>query len=94
MSNNKSFKTFEAFINEVNEEAEGSMYLQQLQDIASNATKLREMIKPDDDLEAWVQNKIAIAHQNLDGILSHYKSESGEGVSAAAGETTSMNLTA
>lgn len=86
-------KKYSDFINKVNEEEEGRMYLQDLQEIATFAQQIREMIKPDEDLEAWVQDKITIAHHNMDAILGYYKSQKQE-TTPGPGESTSMNLSA
>lgn len=87
-----SIQSFSEFLTKVNEEEEGKMYLSDLQEISTFAQKIREMISPDEDLEAWVQDKITIAHHNMDAILGYYKSKDGGGESAATGEVTSMNM--
>ena len=87
-------KSYSEFLNSrVNEEEEGKMYLNDLQEIASFAAQIREMIAPEDELEAWVQDKITIAHHNMDAILGYLKSQEKGGTnSAATGATTTMNL--
>lgn len=84
-------KTYSEFFGRVNEEEEGKYYLQDLQEIATFAQQIREMIDPKDDLEAWVQDKITIAHHNMDAILGYFKSQKKE-VAPGPGEQTSMNL--
>jgi hypothetical protein len=56
---------------QMNEEAEGVMYKKRLSDIIENSKKLLKVIQDNDDLEAWVQDKITIADHNLDAILSY-----------------------
>jgi len=84
-------KSYDKFIGKLNEEAEGKMYLQNLEEIATNARKIRELIQPEEDLEAWVQDKITIAHHNMDAILGYYNSKSAE-KPGVPGEKTSMLL--
>ena len=68
----KNIKTFEDFVSaSVNEEQEGHMYKQKLQEIVKNATEIDSILKGDEDLEAWVQDKITIANHNMDAILSY-----------------------
>jgi hypothetical protein len=86
-------KSYKEFIKTVNEEEEGRMYLDNLQEIASFASQIREMIAPEDELEAWVQDKITIAHHNMDAILGYLKSlEKGGTNSVSQGGSTNMNL--
>jgi hypothetical protein len=87
-----SIKTYSDFFKKVNEEEEGKMYLNNLQEISTYAAEIREMIDPTADLEAWVQDKITIAHHNMEAIRNYYKSESGEKVEAAPGTSQSTNL--
>lgn len=76
----KNIKTFEDFVSnkentkDVNEEAEGKMYKKRLEDIAANAEKLLSVISDEEDLEAWVQDKITIADHNMEAILGYYDS--------------------
>jgi len=77
----KNIKTFEDFVNgssKTNEEAEGKMYKQKLQDIAANAQKFMEMVGDDEDLEAWVQDKITIADHNMEAILGYAEANKGK----------------
>ena len=87
-----SIKTYNDFFKKVNEEEEGKMYLNNLQEISTYASEIREMIDPTADLEAWVQDKITIAHHNLEAIRNYYKSESGDKVEATPGTSQSTNL--
>ena len=84
-------QSYEKFIGKINEEEEGKMYLQNLEEIATNARKIRELIQPEEDLEAWVQDKITIAHHNMEAILGYYNSKSGDKPNVP-GEKTSMVL--
>jgi hypothetical protein len=65
----RNIQTFEDFVNtSLKEEAEGSMYKQKLADITKTAAELEKMIANEDDLEAWVQDKITIASHNMQAI--------------------------
>ena len=68
----KAVKNYQEFI--VNEEAEGQMYRTKLENIINNAQELLDCIGNDDDLEAWIQDKITIAEHNMDAILGYMKS--------------------
>jgi hypothetical protein len=72
----------------LNEEEEGKMYLQNLQEIATFAQEIRELIDPKDDLEAWVQDKITVAHHNMDAILGYYNSQKKETTQGAGAQST------
>lgn len=63
---------------QVDEEAEGAMYKVKIKDIISNATKILDMLGNDEDLEAWIQDKITIADHNMDAICGYYGSEKKE----------------
>jgi len=65
-------KSYHEFV--VNEEAEGQMYRTKLENIVNNAQELLNHINNDDDLEAWVQDKITIAEHNMDAILGYMQS--------------------
>ena len=67
----KGIKSYEDFIKE---ETEGVMYKPKLEEIAKYATEIASMLSGDEDLEAWVQDKITIAHHNMDAILGYMKS--------------------
>lgn len=68
MSNIKSFSDFIG----VNEEAEGAMYKTKLEDISNNAQKILQCLQDNEDLESWIQDKITIAHHNMEAILGYY----------------------
>jgi hypothetical protein len=68
----KAVKTYEDFVNKTNEEAEGKMYKQKLKDIISNAQKFMDMLSDEEDMEAWVQDKITIADHNMEAIANYY----------------------
>lgn len=77
----KNIKTFEDFFNgkkataSITEEAEGKMYKQRIKDIASNAQKFLDMLGDEEDMEAWVQDKIVIADHNMEAIVGYYESQ-------------------
>jgi uncharacterized protein YoxC len=73
----KNIKTFEDFSKGMNEEAEGIMYKKKLEEIAQKANEINNMMSDADELESWVQDKITLAHHNMDAILS-YMSKGGE----------------
>lgn len=73
----KSYSEF----SKMNEEAEGGMYLQNIDEIISSAKEIKVLISPEDDLEAWVQDKIVIAHHNMDAILGYLKSKGANDIS-------------
>jgi len=85
----KNIRTFEDFVNhkenvkDVNEESEGKMYKKRLEDIAANAQKILGMISDEEDLEAWIQDKITIADHNMEAIVGYYSSEKKDGVKPA-----------
>ena len=56
-----------------NEEAEGSMYISALEDIISDAQEILGGIGPEEDLPAWVQDKITIAKHNMEAISGYLK---------------------
>ena len=70
----KAVKTYEDFVKKTNEEAEGIMYKQKLKDIISNAQKFMDMLGDEEDMEAWIQDKITIADHNMEAITSYYSS--------------------
>ena len=69
-----AIKTYEDFVKTSGGEPEGGMYRPKLEEIAKNATEISNMIQEGEDLEAWVQDKITIAHHNMDAILGYLKS--------------------
>lgn len=80
----KNIQTFEDFSNghkkttDVNEEAEGRMYKGRVMAIIDNAQKFLDMLGDDEDMDAWVQDKIVIADHNMDAIVGYYQSEKGK----------------
>jgi hypothetical protein len=58
----------------IKEEAEGQYYKPKLEDIIKNAQEILQGIGDKDELDAWVQDKITIAHHNMDAILDYMKS--------------------
>ena len=85
----KSYNEF----HKVNEEEEGRMYLQDLDEISSYAKQIRELVAPQDELEAWVQDKIVIAHHNMDAILGYLKAQEKGGTNSTSPDTgTSVNF--
>jgi hypothetical protein len=57
-----------------NEEAEGAMYMSALENILRNTKEIQNLITPEMDLPAWVQDKITIAEHNMDAISGYLKS--------------------
>jgi hypothetical protein len=69
-------KTFKDFMSSpVNEEAEGGMYINDLKTISDLSNQLSGMINPEEELEAWIQDKITIAKHNMEAIHGYYKSK-------------------
>jgi hypothetical protein len=69
----KTFKEFSK-TNLVTEEAEGMYYKEALTELITKAQEIDSIITDDMELEAWVQDKITIAHHNMDAILGYLKS--------------------
>ena len=69
-------KTFKEFSKStlVTEEAEGMYYKEALTELITKAQEIESMLTDDAELEAWVQDKITIAHHNMDAILGYMKS--------------------
>jgi len=61
--------------NDVDDE-EGSMAKVQLQAMADMATDLYRSIQDNQELEAWVQSKLAVAKDNLTGVYHYMKYKS------------------
>jgi len=72
MSKILKFSDFES--RNLQEEEEGKSYLQKLQNISQQTEKLMELISDNEELEAWVQDKITIAEHNIEAILGYYQS--------------------
>lgn len=58
----------------IKEEAEGQYYKPKLEDIIKNAQEILDSLDDNAELDAWVQDKITIAHHNMDAILGYMKS--------------------
>lgn len=75
----KHLKSFNDFASKpkaaVNEEAEGGMYINELKTISDLSNELSGIINPEEDLEAWVQDKITLAKHNMEAISDYYKSK-------------------
>lgn len=56
-------------------EAEGGMVKAQLKSIIADAQKLHDSIGEGDDLPAWVQNKITLAHHNVEAATEYMTSD-------------------
>ena len=67
----KSYKEYVS--SSTNEEAEGGMYRVKLEEIAKDAQEIASKINDSEDLEAWVQDKITIAHHNMEAIKGYLK---------------------
>jgi len=73
-----SIKTFGEFMDSsVSEEAEGFMYKKALENIIADANRFLSMLEPQQDLEAWVQDKITIAEHNMAAIADYMESIKG-----------------
>lgn len=66
-------KSYNEYVNDVNEEAEGASYKVKLEELSKDAQEILNMIKDEDDLDAWVQDKITIAHHNMEAIKGYMK---------------------
>jgi len=51
---------------------EGGMAIADLKQLAAQAAELAEMIKPDDELEGWVQSKITKASDYIEALHKYY----------------------
>lgn len=60
------------------DEQEGGYYKLKLLNIRSMAEDINELVDEDDDLPAWVQDKITIAEHNMDAILGYLISQNPE----------------
>jgi hypothetical protein len=73
-----SIKTFGEFMDSsVSEEAEGFMYKKALENIIADANRFLSMLEPQQELEAWVQDKITIAEHNMAAIADYMESIKG-----------------
>ena len=60
---------------QANGEAEGGMVKAQLKSIIADAQKLHDSIGEGEDLPAWVQNKITLAHHNVEAATEYMTSD-------------------
>ena len=73
-----SIKTFGEFMDSsVSEEAEGFMYKKALENIIADANRFLSMLESQQELEAWVQDKITIAEHNMAAIADYMESIKG-----------------
>lgn len=59
----------------INEEQEGGMYISYLESIIDYCEYLLDTMKSSDDVPAWIQDKIVIAHHNLEASSNYYDIE-------------------
>lgn len=73
--NMSTVKSYNEYVksSSTNEEAEGGMYRLKLEQIIKDAQEIVSMMNDNDDLEAWVQDKITIAHHNMEAIKGYLK---------------------
>lgn len=57
------------------EEQEGRMVKSALYSIATKAQELHDMLADDQDVEAWVQDKISVSNHSIAAALDYYKHE-------------------
>jgi len=57
------------------EEQEGRMVKSALYSIATKAQELHDMLADDQDVEAWVQDKISVSDHSIAAALDYYKHE-------------------
>ena len=58
---------------------EGDMAKSQLRSIISNAQEVHDMLKDDDDMSEWVQNKITLSADYISTVREYLKNEVNEG---------------
>ena len=83
MKKNEIVNRLSRLISEGYGEKEGASYKLSLEKISEDAMKVNSMIDSEDDLPAWVQDKITIAGHNMEAILGYLESENieeGEGL--------------
>jgi hypothetical protein len=74
------------------EHNEGSMYKLRLDDISQNAQNFNNMIRDDEDLPAWVQDKITLSDHYMEAICDWKKSETGGEVNEDNGKFNVQQL--
>lgn len=68
-------KKFKQMFGEISEEDEGYMYIPKLKQLIMYAQELLDKVRPDADLPAWIQDKITIAHHNLEASSLNFYEE-------------------
>jgi hypothetical protein len=56
---------------------EGEMVISQCKTIVEKATEILKMMKPETQLEAWVQSKITVADDYIGSVYDYLKSNPG-----------------
>jgi len=59
------------------EDMEGEMVISQCKTIVEKATEIIKMMKPETQLEAWVQSKITVADDYIGSVYDYLKSNPG-----------------
>jgi hypothetical protein len=59
------------------EDMEGEMVISQCKTIVEKATEILKMMKPETQLEAWVQSKITVADDYIGSVYDYLKSTPG-----------------
>jgi hypothetical protein len=59
------------------EDMEGEMVISQCKTIIEKATEILKMMKPETQLEAWVQSKITVADDYIGSVYDYLKSTPG-----------------
>lgn len=59
------------------EDMEGEMVISQCKTIVEKATEIMKMMKPETQLEAWVQSKITVADDYIGSVYDYLKSNPG-----------------
>lgn len=64
---------------QIDEEPEGHMYIARLHRMKDFIEEILNNITPDEDLDAWVQDKITMSYQNLEGVSLYLSGEEESG---------------
>lgn len=75
MKINEILDKFSNIISEIHKEKEGASYKLSLDKISENSKKINSLINSEDELPAWIQDKITIANHNMEAILEYFQSE-------------------
>lgn len=59
------------------EDMEGEMVISQCKSIVQKANEILEMMKPETQMEAWVQSKITLAEDYIGCVLDYLKNTPG-----------------